>query len=161
MAGPPAACGVSRHPDREIQAVNHDIYLSVTFRVDRLVGEASASNYHALILPSGAVNPDNLRQDGTAVGFVRDFVTGGKPVGVICHGPWTLVEADVVRDLILTSYPSVRTDVRNAGNVVDAEVVTDQNITYSRWPDDRRRSAPGSWSSLLRRKAACVPPHTR
>ena len=72
-----------------------------------------------------------------AVGFVRDFVNSGKPIGVICHGPWTLVEADVVRDRTLTSCPSVRTDIRNAGgNAVDREVVTDQNITSSRWPYD-------------------------
>ena len=77
------------------------------------------------------------RQHEAAVGFVRDFVNSGKPVGVICHGPWTLVEAGVVRGRTLTSYPSVRTDIRNAGGtVVDQEVVTDQNITSSRWPDD-------------------------
>jgi protease I len=94
----------------EIQAVNHDIHPSVTFTVDRLVGEASADDYDAL---------------------------SGKPVGVICHGPWTLVEAGVVHGRILTSYPSVRTDIRNAGgNVTDQEVVTDRNITSSRWPDD-------------------------
>jgi protease I len=117
--------------------VKRDIHPSVTFTVDRLVGEASASDYDALILPGGAVNPDNLRQDEAAVGFVRDFVTSGKPVGVICHGPRTLVEADVVRGRTLTSYPSVRTDIRNAGGtVVDQEVVTDQNITSSRWPAD-------------------------
>jgi len=105
--------------------------------VDRLVGEASAGDYDALILPGGAVNPDNLRQHEAAVGFVRDFVSSGKPVGVICHGPWTLVEADVVQGRTLTSYPSARTDIRNAGGkVVDAEVVTDQNVTSSRWPDD-------------------------
>jgi protease I len=110
----------------------------VTFTVDRLVGEASAGNYDALILPGGVVNPDNLRQDEAAVGFVRGFVDSGKPVGVICHGPWTLVEAGVVQGRTLTSYyPSVRTDIRNAGgNVVDQKVVTDQNITSSRWPDD-------------------------
>jgi protease I len=121
----------------EIQAVNHDIHPSVTFAVDRLVGQASAADYDALILPGGAVNPDNLRQDEAAVGFVRDFVNSGKPVGVICHGPWTLVEAGVVQGRTLTSYPSVRTDIRNAGGkVVDQEVVTDRNITSSRWPDD-------------------------
>ena len=121
----------------EIQAVNSDIYPSVTFTVRRPVGEVSAGDYDALILPGGAVNPDNLRQDEAAVGFVRDFVNSGKPVGVICHGPWTLVEADVVQGRVLTSYPSVRTDIRNAGgHVVDQEVVTDQNITSSRWPDD-------------------------
>jgi protease I len=121
----------------EIQAVNQDIHPSVTFTVDRLVDGVSAGDYDALILPGGAVNPDNLRQNEAAVGFVRDFVTSGKPVGVICHGPWTLVEAGVVKGRTLTSYPRVRTDIRNAGGtVVDQQVVTDQNITSSRWPDD-------------------------
>jgi protease I len=121
----------------EIQAVNSDIHPSVTFSVDQLVGEASVQDYDALILPGGAVNPDHLRQDEAAVGFVRDFVTSGKPVGVICHGPWTLVEADVVRGRTLTSWPSIRTDIRNAGGtVVDEQVVTDQNLTSSRMPDD-------------------------
>jgi protease I len=122
----------------EIQAVNQDIHPPVTFTVDRLVGEVSAGDYDALILPGGAVNPDNLRQHEAAVGFVRDFVNSGKPVGMICHGPWTLVEAGVVQGRTLTSYPSVRTDIRNAGGkVIDQEVVTDQNITSSRWPEDR------------------------
>jgi protease I len=121
----------------KIQAVNQDIHPSISFTVDRLVSEASAADYDALILPGGAVNPDNLRQDEAAVGFAREFVNSGKPVGVICHGPWTLVEAGVVRGRTLTSYPSVRTDIRNAGgDAVDQEVVTDQNITSSRWPDD-------------------------
>lgn len=85
----------------------------------------------------GTMNADNLRQDEDAVGFVRDFFRTGKPVGVICHGPWTLVEADLVRGRTLTSYPSLRTDIRNAGgNVVDEEVVTDQGLVSSRSPDD-------------------------
>ena len=121
----------------QIQAVRQDIHPTVTFRVDRLVSEAAPEDYDALILPGGAVNPDNLRQDAAAVTFVRDFVNSGRPVGVICHGPWTLVEADVVRGRTLTSWPSLRTDIRNAGgNVVDEEVVTDQNLTSSRKPDD-------------------------
>jgi protease I len=83
------------------------------------------------------VNPDKLRMDTTAVGFVRDFVESGKPVASICHGPWTLVEAGVVSGRRLTSWPSVRTDLRNAGaEVVDEEVVTDGNLTTSRSPDD-------------------------
>jgi protease I len=83
------------------------------------------------------VNPDTLRQDSAAVAFVRDFVAAGKPVGAICHGPWTLVEADVVRGRTLTSYPSLRTDIRNAGGtVVDEEVVIDGNIVSSRNPHD-------------------------
>jgi|SRR5882757_3524237 len=123
--------------DGEIQAVNGDIHPSVTFSVDRVVADVAAADYDALILPGGAVNPDHLRQDEAAVGFVRDFVRSGKPVGVICHGPWTLVEADVVRDRTLTSWPSLRTDIRNAGGiVVDKQVVTDQNITSSRKPED-------------------------
>jgi protease I len=121
----------------EIQAVNQDIHPSVTFTVDRLVGEASAGDYDALILPGGAVNPDNLRQNEAAVGFVRDFVNSGKPVGVICHGPWTLVEADVLRGRKITSWPSLQTDIRNAGGTwVDEEVVVDQGLVSSRNPDD-------------------------
>lgn len=123
--------------DGEIQAVNGDIHPSVMLSVDRVVADVTPNDYDALILPGGAVNPDHLRQDKAAVAFVRDFVRSGRPVGVICHGPWTLVEADVVRGRTLTSWPSVRTDIRNAGGtVVDEEVITDQNITSSRMPDD-------------------------
>jgi len=97
----------------------------------------SVADFDALILPGGTTNPDHLRMDASAVGFVRDFVDSGKPVGVICHGPWTLVEADVVRGRTLTSYPSVRTDIRNAGGtVVDEEVVVDNGLVSSRNPDD-------------------------
>lgn len=120
-----------------VQATNHDIEPADQFDVDRPVAAASVDDYDALILPGGAVNPDTLRQDSAAVAFVRDFVESGKPVGVICHGPWTLVEAGVVRGRTLTSYPSIRTDIRNAGGtVVDQEVVTDGNIISSRRPDD-------------------------
>jgi protease I len=120
-----------------IQATNHDIEPADQFDVDRVVSEASVEDYDALILPGGAVNPDTLRQDSVAVTFVRDFVESGKPVAVICHGPWTLVEADVVRGRTLTSYPSVRTDIRNAGGtVIDQEVVIDGNLISSRRPDD-------------------------
>jgi len=123
--------------DGEIQAMNHDIEPADTFSVDGKVSEASIDDYDALILPGGTCNPDSLRMDEDAVSFVRDFVTAGKPVGVICHGPWTLVEADVVRGRRITSWPSIRTDLRNAGaEVVDKEVVVDDNITSSRWPDD-------------------------
>jgi protease I len=121
----------------QIQAVRQDIHPTVAFAVDRTVSEAAPEDYDALILPGGAVNPDHLRMDAAAVNFVRDFVNSGKPVGVICHGPWTLVEAGVVRGRTLTSWPSIRTDIRNAGgNVVDEEVITDQNLTSSRKPDD-------------------------
>jgi protease I len=120
-----------------IQATNHDIEPADKFDVDRVVSEVSVNDYDALILPGGAVNPDTLRQDEAAVAFVRDFVESGKPVAAICHAPWTLVEADVVRGRTLTSYPSIRTDIRNAGGtVVDEEVVIDGNLISSRRPDD-------------------------
>jgi len=105
--------------------------------VDRVVSEVAVDDYDALVVPGGTVNPDNLRLNAHAVGFVRDFVAAGKPVAAICHGPWILVEADVVRGRTLTSYPSIRTDIRNAGGVVvDEEVVTDHGVTTSRNPDD-------------------------
>ncbi|MDT8914513.1 type 1 glutamine amidotransferase domain-containing protein [Amycolatopsis sp. PS_44_ISF1] len=121
----------------EIQAMNGDIDKGDKFPVDRVVAKVSAGDYDALLLPGGTMNPDNLRQDPAAVAFAGDFVRAGKPVGVICHGPWTLVEADVVRGRTLTSFPSIRTDLANAGaNVVDQEVVTDQGLVSSRNPDD-------------------------
>ena len=105
--------------------------------MDRVVSEAGASDYDALVLPGGVANPDFLRTDEDAVGFVRGFFEEGKPVGVICHGPWTLVEADVVKGRTLTSWPSLKTDIRNAGgNWVDEEVVTDGGLVSSRKPDD-------------------------
>lgn len=121
----------------QIQAVNQDINPADRFPVDRPVSQVSPDDYDALILPGGAVNPDNLRLDEGALQFVRGFFAAGKPVGVICHGPWTLVEADVVRGRTLTGYPSIRTDIRNAGgNVVDQEVVTDKGLVSSRGPGD-------------------------
>jgi protease I len=121
----------------EIQAVEHDINPSDKVTVDRKVSEASPGDYDGLILPGGVANPDNLRMDEGAVSFVQEFFKTGKPVGVICHGPWILVEADVARGRTLTSYPSIRTDLRNAGaEVVDEEVVTDQGLVSSRSPDD-------------------------
>ena len=123
--------------DGDIQAMNNDVEPADTFSVDRLVADASVDDYDGLILPGGTCNPDRLRMDDDAVAFVRDFVSSGKPVAAICHGPWMMVEADVVRDRRVTSFPSVRTDLRNAGaNVVDEQVVTDANITTSRNPDD-------------------------
>ena len=123
--------------DGEIQAMEADVNPTRTLPVDNVVGDASVDDYDALVLPGGTTNPDHLRQDAGAVGFVRDFVKTGKPVGVICHGPWTLVEADVVRGRTLTSYPSVRTDIRNAGGtVVDEPVVVDHGLVSSRDPDD-------------------------
>ena len=121
----------------EIQARNNDLESAGTFAVDRVVADASINDYDALLLPGGTVNPDKLRIDETAVSFVRDLVGSGKPVATICHGPWTLVEAGVTEGRTLTSYPSVRTDLRNAGaTVVDEEVVIDGNLISSRSPDD-------------------------
>ena len=120
-----------------IQAMNHDVEQGDTFTVDELVADVSPADFDALLLPGGTTNPDKLRQDRAAVRFVKEFVGTGKPVGVICHGPWTLVEADAVRGRTLTSYPSVRTDIRNAGGtVVDEEVVVDRGLVSSRNPDD-------------------------
>src|SRR3954466_658490 len=121
----------------EIQAMNGDIDKGDRFPVDRKVADVEIGDFDALLLPGGTMNPDNLRTDPAAVKFVGDFVRAGKPAGVICHGPWTLVEADVVRGRTLTSYPSIRTDIRNAGGtVVDEEVVVDQGLVSSRNPDD-------------------------
>ncbi len=121
----------------EIQARDHDLEDAGTFAVDQIVGAASVDDYEALLLPGGTVNPDKLRMEPAAVQFVRNFVQSGKPVASICHGPWNFVEADVARGRRLTSWPSVRTDLRNAGaEVVDERVVTDDNITTSRSPDD-------------------------
>ena len=120
----------------EIQGFNH-FDKADTFRVDRTVEEASASDYDALVLPGGVGNPDALRMDENAVRFVHDFFEQGKPVGAICHAPWLLIEAGVVRDRTLTSWPSVATDLRNAGaNHVDREVVVDNGLVTSRKPDD-------------------------
>jgi protease I len=108
-----------------------------TFVVDRTVAEASEADYDGLVLPGGVANPDALRTDSGAVAFVRSFFQAGKPVGVICHGPWMLIEAGVVRGRTLTSWPSLQTDIRNAGGTwVDEEVHTDQGLVSSRKPDD-------------------------
>jgi protease I len=105
--------------------------------VDKRLEQAKADDYDALLLPGGVMNPDRLRINKKAVELVRQFFDDGKPIAVICHGPWTLVEADVVRGLRMTSYPSVRTDLRNAGaEWVDQEVVVDRGIVSSRKPDD-------------------------
>lgn len=104
---------------------------------DLLIGEVDAGDYNALLLPGGVGNPDRLRMEPEAVALVRTFADAGKPVAAICHGPWLLVEADVVRGRRVTSWPSIRTDLRNAGGtLVDEAVVTDGNIITSRNPDD-------------------------
>ena len=121
----------------EIQGVNGEINPADTFSVDMVVGDASVGDYDGLIIPGGVANPDNLRADPDVITFVQEFFKTGKPVGVICHGPWVLIEADVARGRRLTSYPSIRTDLRNAGaEVVDEEVVTDAGLVTSRSPDD-------------------------
>ena len=120
----------------QVQAMNH-LDKGDKFDVDRTVDEVTHSDYDALVLPGGVANPDFLRMNEQAVSFVRSFFEAGKPVGVICHGPWTLVEADVVRGRALTSWPSLKTDIRNAGGVwVDEEVRVDHGLVSSRRPDD-------------------------
>jgi len=105
--------------------------------VDVTLGKAKAEDYSGLVLPGGQINPDKLRLEPKAVDFVKAFFQAGKPVGAICHGPWLLVEADVARGRTVTSYPSIRTDLKNAGaELVDREVVVDQGLVTSRRPDD-------------------------
>jgi protease I len=119
-----------------VQAFDH-LDKADTFPVDATVADADAADYDGLVLPGGVANPDFLRMDERAVALVRAFFEAAKPVAVICHGPWTLVEADVVRGRTLTSWPSLRTDIRNAGGTwVDEEVHVDQGLVSSRRPDD-------------------------
>ncbi len=126
---------VSIH-DAEIEGFDH-FEPSAKVKVDKTVEEVSASDYDALLVPGGVGNPDQLRGDENAVAFVREFAESGKPMAVICHGPWVLVEAGVARGRTLTSWPTLQTDIRNAGgNWVDKEVVVDDGIVTSRKPDD-------------------------
>jgi protease I len=121
----------------DAQTMNSDVNPGDTFTVEKTFSEVSADEYDGLIVPGGTVGADNLRASDEAVSFIHSFFEQAKPVGVICHGPWTLVEADVVNGRTLTSYPSLQTDIRNAGgNWVDEEVVTDQGLVTSRNPDD-------------------------
>jgi deglycase len=122
----------------EVTALNEqELKAGATHPVDLTVEEANAHDFDALVLPGGVMNPDKLRMDENAVHFVRQFFEQGKPVGAICHGPWTLVEAGVVRGRTLTSYPSIQTDIRNAGgDWVDEEVHVEQGLVTSRKPDD-------------------------
>jgi protease I len=120
----------------EIQAFNH-LDKADTFTADVAVADADADSYDGLVLPGGVANPDQLRTDEDAVEFIRSFFEAGKPVGVICHGPWPLIEADVLKGRTLTSWPSLQTDLRNAGaNWVDEEVHVDEGLVSSRKPDD-------------------------
>jgi protease I len=119
-----------------IQGVNH-MDKADEFSVDRVVSDVSAHDYDGLVLPGGVANPDFLRMNDDAVKLIRDFFNQGKPVAAICHGPWTLVEAGVVQGRTLTSWPSIQTDIRNAGgNWVDEEVHVDNGLVTSRKPDD-------------------------
>jgi protease I len=122
--------------DGEIQGFNH-LDKADTFKVDKAIADANPDDYDNLILPGGVANPDQLRTDDRVVSFVRDFFEQGKPVAAICHAPWTLVEAGVVDGMTLTSWPSLKTDIRNAGgNWVDEQVHVDNGLVTSRKPDD-------------------------
>ena len=121
----------------DAQTMNSDVNPGDTFTVEKTFSEVLADEYDGLVVPGGTVGADKLRGSDEAVSFVHSFFDQAKPVGVICHGPWTLVEADVVKGRTLTSYPTLRTDIRNAGgNWVDEEVVVDQGLVTSRNPDD-------------------------
>lgn len=134
-------------PDmKPIQATVHDDP-GKTIRPDLTIEQARSEDYDALILPGGVRNPDHLRTNKQAIELIREFAEAGKPVAAICHGPWLLVEADLVRGKTATSWPSIRTDLQNAGaNVVDEEAVTDGNIITSRKPDD----VPAFTDALIR-----------
>jgi len=120
----------------EIKTFNH-FDPAETEKVDKTAEEVDASDFDALMIPGGVGNPDQLRGDENVVHFVRDFFEQGKPVAAICHGPWVLVEADAVRGRKVTSWPTLQTDIRNAGgNWVDEEVVVDSGLVTSRKPDD-------------------------
>ncbi len=121
----------------EAQTVNHDLDPGGKYTVDKTFDEVSADDFDGLLIPGGSVGADKLRGNDDAVAFVRAFFEQAKPVGVICHGPWLLVEADVVKGRRVTSYPTLQTDIRNAGGTwVDEEVVVDQGLVTSRNPDD-------------------------
>jgi protease I len=120
----------------QIQGFNH-LDKADTFEVDKTTKDAKADDYDGVVLPGGVANPDNLRMDQDAVRFLREFFAAGKPVGAICHAPWMLIEADVIDGRTVTSFPSLQTDIRNAGgNWVDQECVVDSGLVTSRKPDD-------------------------
>lgn len=131
-----ATCVLISLKSGDIQGMKHD-EKGDTFKVDKTIDSESASSYDALVIPGGLANPDALRMNEKAVQFVRDFFSAGKPVSAICHGPWVLVEAGVLKGRTVTSWPSLKTDITNAGgNWVDEEVVVDNGLTTSRKPDD-------------------------
>lgn len=121
----------------EAETVNNDLDPGGKYTIDKAVSDVAASDFDGLVIPGGSVGADKLRGDEKIVSFVADFFKEAKPVGVICHGPWVLVEADVVKGRTLTSFPTVSTDIRNAGgNWIDQEVVTDKGLVTSRNPND-------------------------
>jgi protease I len=120
----------------EVQLFEH-LDKADTVNADKATSDVSADDYDGLMLPGGVANPDNLRTDEDAIRFVQGFVNAGKPIAAICHAPWTLVEADAVKGRTLTSFPSIKTDIENAGGTwVDEEVHVDQGLVTSRKPDD-------------------------
>jgi deglycase len=136
----------------EIQGVQGDTPTK-RFAVDRVIDQVRAGDYDGLVLPGGVANPDRLRMNDKAVAFAREFMDADKPVAAICHGPWLLVEADVVRGRTLTSWPSLKTDIRNAGGEwVDREVQTDEHLVTSRKPAD----LPAFSASVLRLFASAI-----
>ncbi|MFZ0977575.1 MAG: type 1 glutamine amidotransferase domain-containing protein [Solirubrobacteraceae bacterium] len=140
--------------DGEIQARQMDLEPAATFQVDKLVSDATVDEYDALLLPGGAVNPDKLRMNEDAVAFVSRFADSGKPIAAICHAPWMLLEAGAVRGRRVTSWPSIRTDLRNAGaEVVDEEVVIDGPLTTSRSPADLTAFCPAIVEQFARAHA--------
>jgi protease I len=127
---------VSTAEGGKVKGWQHD-HWGDEFAIDQMITNANPDDYDALLLPGGVMNPDKLRMNAEAVAFVRGFFEAGKPVAAICHGPWILAEADVLHGRTVTSYPSIQTDLKNAGaNWVDKEVVTDQGLVTSRKPDD-------------------------
>lgn len=121
----------------EAETVNHDLDPGSTYQIDEAIGGVSPDAFDGLVIPGGCVGADKLRASKEVVAFVKAFFDAGKPVAAICHAPWTLVEADVLKGRTITSFPSLQTDIRNAGgNWVDQEVVTDNGLVTSRKPDD-------------------------
>lgn len=142
-----------------VQARNH-LEPGDRFVVDRTVAEARPTDYIALLLPGGVANPDALRTDERAIGFIRACVEAGLPVASICHGPWTLIEADVVRGRTLTSWPSLRTDIRNAGGTwVDEKVHNDHGLVTSRKPDDLPEFCAAMVEEFAEGRHPVVTPH--
>lgn len=123
-------------PKEHIQGYNHD-KKGDSFKTDLLLSHAHAKDFQALLLPGGVANPDNLRLEPKAIQFIKDIAQADKPIAAICHGPWTLIDAGVVKGKKMTSWPSLKTDLRNAGaEWVDEEVVVDDNLVTSRKPSD-------------------------